>query len=244
MKHLFLFIFLCVQFVSFAQVEGALSPNSDSLSEVDYVYLYTKRIIKGDYVSYENKVFKRNYILVDDERFELNQVKFYQNESGFFANVQGIGMQSGFAEKVQSGEVNLFELEVKTSTPMMNSNGMMTGGMMNTSIIDYYNKGFGNLKRATYGNLKVDLSDKPEAKLHLDKYNRIRMTQNGFYIAGGALLVGSVVAFFNQPDPQNFDVTNTLLMAGAASATGFTAYLIGLEKKSKLKSAITAYNRF
>lgn len=64
---------------------------------------------------------------------------------------------------------------------------MMTGGYGGTKIIDYYNKGFGDLKKATYENLRTDLSDKPEAQLYLDKYNKMRKTQNILYATSGAL---------------------------------------------------------
>lgn len=246
MKHLFLILFLCVQFISFAQPADKLTPNSDSLRNINYLYLYTGNIVTGKYVSYEDRVFKKNHFLVDDKRFELGEVKFYQNERGFFGNVSGLGFQSGYAERTQSGDINLFELEVRTTTPMMGANGMMTGGMMNTSIIDYYNKGFGSLKRANYENLKTDLTDKPEAKLYLDKYNKIRMTQNGFYVAGGALLAGALVAFYNesQSNPQNFNPSNALVFGVLGGGTLLTAYVIGLNKKDKLQEAIAAYNRF
>jgi hypothetical protein len=173
-------------------------------------------------------------------------VKFYKNEDGLFGNVSG-ELQSGFAKRKQAGDINLFELKVQThSAPMMSANGMMTGGYGGTKIIDFYNKGFGDLKRANYENLKIDLSDKPETKLYLDKYNKTRMIQNGFYVGCGALLVGSFVAFYNEAEsnPKNFDPSSTFLFAGLGVASGFTAYIIGLEKKNKLKEAIHVYNGF
>jgi hypothetical protein len=187
MKHLFLFIFLCVSVISFAQPTEGLTPNSESLIDVNYVYLNTRSIIKAEYVLYESKIFKKDYFLVDGERYELGQVKFYQNEDVFFASVNQ-GFQTGFAKKTAAGEINLFELKVQTqSAPTMGANGMMTGGYGGTKIIDYYNKGFGDLKKATYENLRTDLSDKPEAQLYLDKYNKMRKTQNILYATSGAL---------------------------------------------------------
>lgn len=246
MKHLFLFILFCVPFVSAAQSTWELTPNSESLIGVNYVYLNTRSIVKAEYVIYESKIFKKDYFLVDGERYELGQVKFYQNEDGFFGQVSD-GFQSGFAERRQIGEINLFELRVQThSAPMMTANGTMTGGYGGTKIIDYYNKGFGELRRATYDNLKTDLSDKPEAQLYLNKYNKTRMIQNGFYVGCGAFLVGSLVAFYNEAEsnPQNFDTSSTFVFAGLGIASGFTAFIIGLEKKNKLKEAVAAYNQF
>jgi hypothetical protein len=83
MKHLFLFIFLCVSVISFAQPTEGLTPNSESLIDVNYVYLNTRSIIKAEYVLYESKIFKKDHFLVDGERYELGQVKFYQNEDVF-----------------------------------------------------------------------------------------------------------------------------------------------------------------
>lgn len=231
--------------MSFAQSADNLTPDSDSLIDVNYVYLYTRGIVKAESIVYEDNFLISDYFLVDGKKFKLNEVKFYQTEAGFFGNVKDVGFQSGFAERTQSGDINLFELEVQhSSAPMMNANGVMTGGYGGTSIIDYYNKGFGNLKRANYENLSVDLNDKPEAKLYLDEYNKIRMTQNGFYIAGGAFMIGAFAAFLNQPDPQNFDMNRTFLFAGLGAASGFTAYIIGMNKKIKLEEAIRAYNGF
>ncbi len=246
MKYLFLFIFLSVSVMSSAQSTWELTPNSESLINTNYVYLYTQNIVKAESILYENKVFKKDYFLVDGERYELGQIKFYQNEDGFFGKVND-GYQSGYAEKTQGGEINLFELSVQTSSaPMMDANGMMTGGYGGTKIIDYYNKGFGNLKRATYYNLKMDLSDKPEAQLYLDKYNKSRMVQNGLYVTCGALLVGSLVTFFNQAEanPKDFNPSSTFLVAGLGAASGLAAYIIGMEKKEKLKEAVNAYNGF
>ncbi|NJN77700.1 MAG: hypothetical protein HC803_04700 [Saprospiraceae bacterium] len=85
MKHLIIFLFLGLQLSAFAQPD----PNSEELKNVFYVYLYNGSLIQGNEVLYFDRFIGKDYMSVDGQKIELNQVKFFNNEYGFYANPKG-----------------------------------------------------------------------------------------------------------------------------------------------------------
>jgi hypothetical protein len=235
MKHLIIFLFLGLQFSICAQPD----PNSEALQDAFYVYLYNGSLIQGNEVLYFDKFIGKDYMSVDGQKIELNQVKFYKNQYGFYANPKGYIWTNEFMPRISAGRINLFELERINNAPTYNA---ITGFSQNYSkrIDTYYNVGFGNLKKATYDNLQFDLKDSPEAMLYLDNYKKSTNVQIGLYVAGGAMVVGGLLAFVNNPQSN----TAPILLMGGGAVTGWVAYFIGLDKPRHLKDAVDAYNRF
>lgn len=235
MKHLVLLILVGLQLSAFAQQD----PNSEELQDAFYVYLYNGSLIQGNEVVYFDKFIGKDYISIDGQKIELKQVKFFKNEYGFYANPQGYIWTNEFMPRISAGRINLFELERINNTPTYNA----IGGFSSTyskRIDTYYNMGFGNLKKATFENLQFDLKDSPEAMLHLNEYQKKSNVQVGLYVGGGAMIVGGLLAFVNNPQSS----TAPILLMGGGAVTYWVAYFIGLDKPRHLKDAVDVYNAF
>ncbi len=232
MKHLFLFIFLFIPVFAIAQVN--LEPYSIS-EEVKYVYLNNDSLITGTEL-YKEQFEGKDYIYLDGKTYPILTVKFYKNEYGLFANTTQFYTNGLFAEASEIGKLNLFELNHEVSIPIKNEFGEFQSMPKNSN---YYNIGFGDLKRANYANLVIDLEDNTSAMLHLDKYNSVRKNQNILYIVSGVFAIGAIASLTNDSDISlGLGVGSALV--SAASIT--TAFAIGFNKKKHLQNAIQAYN--
>ncbi len=76
-------ILIYLQWSAFAQQD----PNYEELKNAFYVYLYDGSLIQGNEVAYFDKFIGKDYISIDGQKIELEQVKFFKNEYGFYANV-------------------------------------------------------------------------------------------------------------------------------------------------------------
>jgi|GEM_PF-493779 hypothetical protein len=228
---------------------------ADSIDRLNkyFIYTYTGTIIYGNNIEYKTPFLGTPYLKVDGKEYEPSIVKFYKCENGFFANVQDVGFSFNpkFTERIRRGRVNLYETVKNNYTPMMyTSGGMYHGGYSSVTIKNYYNSGFGPLKKANYKNLKVDLASDPESMLHLKKVKNIRNTQLILGITGGALIIAGFATLINktkdwdgsnnQPEP---NVTGCTIMLGAGAGLVFASGLLTFAKPKHLDRAIEAYNR-
>lgn len=217
----------------------------------EYVYLFTDSVIYGN-VDYMQPFFGSAYLKVDSLKVQLYKVKFYKNQTGFFANSKNINFSgtSSFSERVRKGRINLFEKENTTCNPgHFTPTGMYAGGTYYKTILNYYNRGFGDLKKANYKNLSVELADNPESIVYLNKFKSVRNTQNVLYVVGGAILVGGFATLVNKTSDVDYDtepspnVTGNLVAVGVGMGCFLVSYAISFSKPQHLRDAIDAYNK-
>lgn len=232
MKHLFLLIFLSVQTFLIAQTN--LEPYA-ILEEVKYVYLNSDTLITGTTL-YKEQFEGQDYIYLDGKTYNTQRVKFFKNEYGLFANTTGFYTNGLFAQASEIGKLNLFTLNHEVTIPITNEFGEFQSVPKNSN---YYNIGFGDLKRANYANLVIDLEGNASAMLHLDKYNIVRKRQNILYVLSGVFAVGAVATLAND---SNFSLGLGIGSGIISAASLTTAFAIGLNKKKHLQNAIQAYN--
>ncbi len=69
-------------------------------------------------ISLEKTSFKARHFLADSIKFSMKQVRLYQNETGFWANVKDVQYTSSpeFARCMVSGKINLFEINKNSHT--------------------------------------------------------------------------------------------------------------------------------
>lgn len=226
------------------------------LGQVDvnknFVYFYSDSVIYGRII--ENKTFLRNsYFLVDSIKIQTDLVKFYRNETGFYANTRAVSFSgaSSFAERIREGKINLYENKTTTHVPNQYNytTGKYTGGMSTTNIKNYYNKGFGDLKKANYQNLSLDLADNPESMIYINKYKSKRDVQTVLCLVGGVSIIAGFATLINKtkawdesvlhPKP---NVTGSFVAIGLGAASFWVSYFIELSKPAHLRSAIDKYN--
>ncbi len=104
-----------------------------------------------------------------------------------------------------------------------------------------YNKGYSNLKNASYRNLVLDLADNPESIKHLNNYKKQTKRQTMFLVGGLAVGAGTIIALTNKG---NKDSSIVPYLLGGATSVGaiFFSYKILINKPKHLEKAIKAYN--
>lgn len=158
----------------------------------NFVYLYSGSVIYGKNIRLRHDFFNSLQLRVDSKPITLQKIKFFKNDEGFFANTKGqdaLG-QIRLSQRIIAGKINLYQERPYTTfldhtSQVHNERGIKT----------FYNKGYGDLKKANYNNLKIDMADHAESMDLLENYRKNVNTSNKLYIAAGASAVASLVTF-------------------------------------------------
>lgn len=205
--------------------------------------LFNGDVINGERLIYDSPVMRAASFIVDDEPFETSSVEFFQNKHGYFANLARLhnSKQERYAMRIHKGKLNLFEeieMEVYGGDELQvegHSNGrdpMLASG----EVFHYYNKGDETIKKATYSNLKIDLSDNPESMKHLKSYKKYQMLQWGLIGVGVGLIAANVLA---QAD--NGVKFNPVMAIGFV--VGGSSYFLQAPKEDFIWLAADEYNK-
>lgn len=191
MRTLFFILGLTIVGVSYGQLTNPQQK----------VFLYNGEILTGEHLIYESSLLKPAVFTLDDGQFETSSVEYFQNNHGYFANLGRLhnNRQERYAMRIQKGKINLFEeieIEVYGGAELLaNANAAENEVMLASGeSYNYYSKGDGTVKKATYGNLMFDMSDNPESVKHLKAYRKYRLLQWGLIGAGAGLIAANVVA--------------------------------------------------
>jgi hypothetical protein len=243
MKKIFLFL-ICILFVRFFPAQVDETKN--------YVYLFDGTVQYGNIIDFNRGFLQTSKIVIDNNKeFSVYNVKFYKNETGFFGNTGGSGSGGTmFAQCERKGNVNLFKLIQTYYNPGMYNpgfggmggmgmgGGYYSGGTTSRTVKYYYNKGFGDLKLATYKNLMVDLVDNKTSVFHLQYYKKARNVQMGCSAAAvGIILAGGAYSL------STGDLRGLLVGFGGGIGFSLVGASFGSTKNKHLKAAIDAYNK-
>lgn len=216
----------------------------------NFVHLFSGKTIDLVDVEKIDKLFSSTYFKVNGKKVKDENVEFYKNKDGFYANIKNLNFlgSSAFAEREVEGRINLFSKEFTSSAMTMGPNGMMTGGFAtNTTISYYYNKGeLGRLKKTNYKNLKEDLNDNVNSMLHLNKYKSVNQRGTLLYVLGGVIATVGLATFINKTSNVPSDQVKGLGGSYAAFGIGFGTiivnYLTTRDKHKYIEKAINVYN--
>lgn len=255
MKKLLIVVMACYGLNARAQVDESKN----------FLYLYSDSVIFAKRISLRADVFNTLQLRADSRRVSTDRVKFFNNQDGFFANTRQVtfGRRSAFSERIIEGRINLYQQLAYEPYRYENEYGYGSrySRPETVEMNMYYNKGYGDLKKVNYNNLKQDMADRAESMDLLKRYRKNINTARTLYIAGGASVVAGLVTFlvngknsqkaFNHPfGGPNYTVpdikTNTtasfsLLGAGAGLAIG--GALVHMGAVRHLEDAVDAYNR-
>ncbi len=243
MKKWITVAYLLISYVTFGQTDSA---------NIRFVYLFTGEKIYSEVVEHRDQFMGSGYFLVGKEQYRADLVKFYKDASGFYANTKKLNVtgKSIFSKRIITGRVNLFEQEKMYTTPSyIDAAGTFNPGTSSKTIKSYYNKGFGDLKKANYKNLKIDLADSPESMGYISKYRKYKNVQIILSVVGGALVATGITSYFiksdvdrNAPNYKEPNTTPDMLIAVAGGGLIGCSYYLSFPKRDKLKKAIEAYN--
>ncbi len=243
-------VMACYGLTARAQVHESrnfLYLNSDSV-------IYAKRItLRPDFAGFWQ-------LRADSRRVAPEQVKFFSNENGFFANTRRVtfGYTTEFAERIVEGKINIYQ-EIPYDQFLYDRYyryGDGPGPVVNFRM--FYNKGFENLKKLNYRNLKTDMIDNPESMDMLKSYKKSINTSRMLYTAAGASFVAGIISFLAQgnevekPSGGGFghgmnikgpNITTSLVFWGLAAGFGVGGFAVQRSGSRHLENAIDVYNR-
>ncbi len=182
--------------------DGTVVDNTTFASDTTKSYI---SFFNGTVVSGDNLMLKRNKIFVDSNVYLANAVKFINFDGVFYANSRKEGRNPRFIKREFSGKINYYkEEQKKISYSRMRTPGFYSGntyipgwdmpGYYTTKNVlkQYYNFGYGDVKKATYKNLLEDIGQNPNSKYYLDIMEKkarpvgiIGLTGLGLVIIGG-----------------------------------------------------------
>ncbi|WP_316815409.1 hypothetical protein [Pedobacter nyackensis] len=240
-----------------------LSARAQMHESKNFLYLYSDSVIYAKKIMLRPDFAGYWQLRADSRRVPTEQVKFFNNEEGFFANTRKLhlGGLSSFSERIIDGRINVFQ--EMTYDPFFDNRGprYMDRRQSRVDLRMYYNKGYGNLKKVNYNNLKNDMSDHAESMDLLKGYKKSMNTSKIMYTAAAVSVIAGIVSFLaadkkvDSSFPGHFgdrtsgmntsfsDYTPSLIMFGLG--LGFTAggYVIQTSGSRHLERAVDAYNR-
>jgi hypothetical protein len=252
MKKMLMVVMACYAFTARSQADQSKN----------FIYLYSDSVIYANDVSLRPDYPGSWRLRADRRNLPIVQVKFVNNEDGFFANTRKLKFTglTGFAERTIEGKINLYR-EINYDPESYNWRyGHPEETNPSVDIRNYYNKGFGDLKRINYNNLQADMADHIQSMDLLKSYRKTLVTRNIFYGAAGASFVAGFVSlltsksgfkssndgFMNHPSTIAVRHPNFLpmtLLFGAGIGFGLGGTLLHFSSSRKLKDAIEIYNK-
>ena len=217
----------------------------------DFLYLYSDSVIYARDIKLRPDFSGYLRLRADSKNVSAEQVKFFSNKDGFFANTRKMNLigTTAFSERIVEGRINIFQ-ERSYDPVNYSSDRYHSRFRHNTEpAIDvsmHYNKGYNDLKRLNYRNLKNDMSDHPASMDMLNSYRRSMNTTKMLYVAAGASLLAGFLNLATGSDKKslssaNFALSTTLIGVGLGFATG--GYLNYLSGNRKLENAVEIYNK-
>lgn len=230
-----------------------LNTRAQSGESKNFIYLYSDSIIQARNITLRPDAFGSWQLRADSRRVPPQQVKFFSNKDGFFANTRRLSFAgvTAFSERVIEGRINLYQ-QTSYEPGMYNDYHHPRHQHYSTrqpvDIRMYYNKGFNDLRKVSYHNLKQDMADHQESMDLLAGYRRSINTGKMMYTAAGVAIVAGLVYFLVGSErssisasERNFAAGFALLGAGAGFALG--GYVVSAKANRHLEDAIEAYNR-
>lgn len=221
----------------------------------NFLYLYSDSVIYANRIHLRRDFSGSLYFMVDSKRFHPEQVKFFNNYRGFFANVRDVTFtgETAFSERIRKGKLNLFEEKTFNWDYDDNAYGRRYRERPQVSSVrNYYNIDYGKLKKATYANLSKDLAGNPQSIQLLNKYESVKKAKIGMYVGAGASLLAGLITFVaGGSDNSDFghgfndahkEFTGSFILLGLGTGLAAGGYLLSVSEPKYLKDAIDSYN--
>ena len=226
-----------------------------------FLYLYSDSVVYANRVTMRPDYGGAWQIRTDSKRFPSTQVKFFNNENGFFANTRKTNFlgETTFSERVITGRINLFQETVYDEQYYGRRYNHRPMTQQPADVKMYYNKGYGDLKKVSYRNLRDDMADRPESLDLLVAYRRSLNTRNTLYTGAGVALLASIITFtidgtrsakfvgekFNRTlvEPKTIGLGLSFALLGIGGGLGLGGFLVHNSGAQHLENAVDSYNK-
>lgn len=242
MKKLFIIAMACY----------GLNATAQTRESKNFLYLYSDSMVYARDIKFRPDFSGNIRLRVDSRSYPTAQVKFFNSKDGFFANTRKFGVlkRGEFSERIIDGRINVYQEKTLSYAPFIydanhNSNPHFINSPSPSVRVDmYYNKGYDDLKKLNYRNLKNDMADNPESMDMLHSYRKSMNTSNILYTAATASLAAGIISFVSN-GKSGFSKSNFIPSIGlAVVGLGFAAggYLNTVSAGKKLENAVEIYN--
>mgnify|MGYP006169943827 CR=1 FL=1 len=241
MKKLLIFVMACY----------GLNARSQENESKNFLKLYSDSTIYAQKIRLRPD-FGGSWVLrVDSRRIPVQQVKYFNNEDGFFANTKKLQFygKTTFAERIISGKVNLFQEVVYNPVAFEpDYYRFKDRGYQSMGSKMYYTKGISDLNKINYSNLSLDMLDNPRSIDLLKSYRRSKRTGAMMYVAAGAAFIVGTVKFFtdNKVSDPDFSVDGdnmSFALWGLGGGLAAGGYFIEKSGYRNVERAIDNYNQ-
>jgi hypothetical protein len=203
----------------------------------DYIHFFDGTTDNSKTIVYykSEKLFESSYILYGEQKIKLSKVKFFENSTGYFANVKN----NKFARRIEKGTFNLYKHDNSYYSPGYStaSGGYVSGGNIKRESY-FYNAGLGDVKKLKYSNLVVDLKASKSAMALLEKSKKRSDLSKIIYI-GAAIITG--VGLYQMEAAEDPTIAYGMVVGGITTASFRYFYL--WSKPNYNKQALSAYNK-
>ena len=238
MKKLLIIVMACYGLNARAQVDDSK----------DFIYTYSDSLINAGRVSLRPGVGGDWQLRADSRKVPIGNVKFFNNKDGFFANSRKLNLFGGseFSERIIEGKINLYR-EIDFD-PAVFESGRWRRTSAEPSITQslYYNKGFEDLKRVNYRNLRADMTDNPVSMDLLAGYRKSITTSKIMYVTAGAAIIAGMATFLAKGDADihsNPNFTSSFVLLGGGFGVAVGGFFVHLSASKNIERAIDNYNR-
>lgn len=240
-----------------------LSARAQVHESKNFLYLYSDSVIYAKKIMLRPDFAGYWQLRADSRRVPTEQVKFFNNEEGFFANTRKLHFvrTDAFSERIIEGRINVFQ--EMTYDPFLYDRGprYRDNRQSRVDLRMYYNKGFSDLKKVNYYNLKNDMSDHPESMDLLKSYRKSMNTSKIMYAAAAVSVIAGMVSFLSTDNKTDSSFsghfgdgtssmntslsgyTPSFIMLGVGLGFAVGGFAIQTSGSRHLERAVDAYNR-
>jgi hypothetical protein len=250
MKKMLMVVMACYAFTARSQVDQSKN----------FIYLNSDSVIYAGTVSLRPDLLDSWTLRVDRRKIPTEHVKFVSNQDGFFARTSQPGFVSApvFAERIIEGKINVFREISYDQVDYDWRYRHMPVANTQVNARNYYNRGFGDLKKLNYKNLNKDMADDTQSMDLLKNYRKSITRRNVLYTAAGASVVAGFVSLLasagnersradfmsgKSPSIKRPAFLPMVLSFGAGIGFGIGGFALHKSSARTLENAIDMYNR-
>lgn len=238
----------------------ALSARAQVDESRNFIYLNSDSVVYASKIRLRPDFLDSWQLRADSRRFNTDRVKFYNNEDGFFANTRKLdyGSYGSFSERIVQGRINLYQQIIYDPLVYDRYSRFRHGRATAADVSLYYNKGYQDLKKVNYRNLKVDMADNAESIALLNVYRKKTNTGTLLYATAGASIIAGLITFVtrgheitsepgfgghNFPTYKGPNFASSFLLLGAGLGFAAGGFYVNRSGSRYLERAVSTYNQ-
>lgn len=211
-----------------------------------FLKLYSGEKVTGTHLTYEMPILKPALFQLDDQPFETKQVQFFQNNHGFFANLNKIhgDKSERYALRIKQGRANIYE-EVSMDVygkEELNVNGGTEEDLKRLDLLasgegfEYYSVAEREVRKANVRNMRDDFADNAQALHEVNMIRKYQILQVALIGVGAGFIAYDIISQSGGAVRLNAPMVIGVVIGGSA-------YFLEGAKENARWLAIDEYNK-